>query len=54
MRLQNAIQHQHGCASKHVITIPLTEQFKGRIVWQGEVVWFARSSQGKTMLRICL
>jgi len=39
-RLQDAIQRLHGCKSAHVATIPLTEQFNGRILWQGEVEIF--------------
>ena len=39
--LQNIIKRQYGCPSTHVETIPLTEQFQGKILWQGEVEMFA-------------
>ena len=50
-RLQIAIRHQHGCASNHVMTIPLTEQLNGRIVWQGEVEIF--DLQGHATAKRC-
>src|SRR4029079_2719169 len=36
-RLRDAIKIQHGCASTHIQTIPLTEQSERKRVWQGEV-----------------
>ena len=39
-KLQVAIRHLHGCESKHVLTVPVTETFDGKTVWQGEVEVF--------------
>src|SRR5262252_1124271 len=39
-RLGDAIQRLHGCAAKHVQTVPLTEQVQGKIRWQGKVEMF--------------
>jgi hypothetical protein len=38
--LQRAIRRLHGLESIHVRTVPLTEQFEGKIRWQGEVETF--------------
>jgi len=38
--LQDAIRHTHGCASTHVGTIPVREDFGGYVVWDGEVEVF--------------
>lgn len=38
--LQNAIHRLHGCEAEHAETVPVTETFQGRIVWQGEVEVF--------------
>lgn len=35
--LQDAIQHTHGCESRHVGTVAVQEAFQGKMVWQGEV-----------------
>ena len=35
-----AIKQLHGCESKHVQTVPVTELFQGKIVWDGEVEVF--------------
>jgi len=40
-KLQDAIKRLHGRTSTHIQTIPLTEQFQGKILWQGEVEMFA-------------
>jgi len=39
-RLQDAIRRMHGCTAGHVAKSPVTELFKGKIVWQGEVEVF--------------
>jgi hypothetical protein len=38
--LQAAILNLHGCSSTYVETVPVTETFHGKIVWQGEVEVF--------------
>jgi hypothetical protein len=38
--LQDAIFKAHGCKAKHLRTIPVNEQFKGKPVWQGAVEVF--------------
>jgi hypothetical protein len=38
--LQDAIQHTHGCDSRHVGTVPVLEVFQGKIAWQGDVEVF--------------
>ena len=40
IRLRNKIRHLHGCEYSHAATIPLTDQFQGRIRWQGQVEIF--------------
>ena len=38
--VQDAIRHMHGCASRHVATVPVLEAFQGKTVWQGDVEVF--------------
>lgn len=38
--LQDAFQHTHGCASRHVATVPIKEEFKGKVAWEGDVEVF--------------
>ncbi len=38
--LQAAILNLHGCTSQYVETVPVTETFNGKTVWQGEVEVF--------------
>jgi len=38
--LQREIRRLYGVESVHVRTVPLTEQFEGKILWQGEVETF--------------
>ena len=45
-RLQTVIQQRYGCQSKHVATIPSTEQCNGKILWQGEVQIFNLQGHG--------
>lgn len=49
--LQDAIRHLHGCEADHVETVPVTETFQGRIVWQGEVEVF--NIRGHPVARRC-
>jgi hypothetical protein len=39
-RLQGVIRKLHGAESRHVATIPITEVFQGKPVWEGEVEEF--------------
>jgi hypothetical protein len=38
--LQAAILNLHGCTSTYVESVPVTEEFQGATVWQGEVEVF--------------
>jgi hypothetical protein len=38
--LQKAIRETHGCDSRYVKSVPVTEKFKGQIAWQGTVEVF--------------
>jgi hypothetical protein len=38
--LKAAILNVHGATSTHVETVPVTEEFQGETVWQGEVEVF--------------
>lgn len=38
--LQDAIRKLHGCESRYLETVPVTESFRGETVWQGEVEVF--------------
>jgi hypothetical protein len=38
--LQDAIKRLHGCHSKHVQSVPVTEQFQDKIIWTGTVEIF--------------
>ena len=38
--LKSAIQATHGCDSRHVKSVPVTEIYKGKIVWDGIVEVF--------------
>ena len=39
-RLLDAIRDLHGCESTYLETVPVTEIFQGKTVWQGEVEVF--------------
>ena len=39
-RLRKAIWRLHGCDADHIETIPVTEIFEGKTVWQGDVEVF--------------
>ena len=38
--LKEVIRKLHGTEAKHVETVPVTEEFQGETVWQGEVEVF--------------
>jgi len=38
--LQDAIFRTHGCKARHLGSVPVNEQFKGKPVWQGVVEVF--------------
>lgn len=38
--LQDAIRNLHGCESRHVASVPVTESFEGQTVWDGDVQVF--------------
>lgn len=38
--LRDAIRHMHGCESKWIESVPVTETFNGETVWDGEVQVF--------------
>ena len=39
-KLKKAILAKHGCGARHFTTIPVTEMFRGKIAWQGDVEVF--------------
>jgi hypothetical protein len=39
--LQAAILNLHGCEATYLETVPVTEEFQGETIWQGEVEVFA-------------
>ena len=38
--IQDAIRRLHGCESRHVESVPVHEEFKGKTVWSGTVEVF--------------
>jgi hypothetical protein len=38
--LKDAIRATHGCQSLHVKSVPVVEQFEGKVAWQGTVEVF--------------
>ena len=38
--LEDAIYKMHGCKSRHLRSVPINEQFKGKTVWSGIVEIF--------------
>jgi hypothetical protein len=38
--LKKAIRETHGCDSRHVESVPVTEHFEGKVAWQGTVEVF--------------
>ena len=47
IRLQLAVEHLHKCAAKHTATVPVTEVFQGRTIWQGPVEVFTITGHPK-------
>lgn len=45
--LQMAFRDLHSCEAKHIETVPVLEQFKGKTIWEGEVEVFALSGHKK-------
>ena len=45
--LQAVILNLHGCNAVHVKTVPVTEEFQGETVWQGEVEVFETTDHPK-------
>lgn len=46
--LRDVIQHLHGATADHVKSVPVTEKFQGRTVWDGVVEVFHLSGHPKT------
>ncbi len=38
--LKKAIRATHGCGARHFTTVPVTEMFRGKVAWQGDVEVF--------------
>lgn len=45
--LQAVILNLHGCTATHIETVPVTEEFQGETVWQGEVEVFETDDHPK-------
>ena len=45
--LQAAILNLHGCTATYIETVPVTEEFQGQTVWQGEVEVFETNDHPK-------
>lgn len=45
--LQQAIRRLHECESEHVESVPVTETFQGKTIWQGTVEVFTLSDHPK-------
>lgn len=46
-QLKKAILATHGCSSRHFTTVPVTEKFRGKIAWQGDVEVFDLNNHPK-------
>jgi hypothetical protein len=46
--LRNVIHHLHGAKARHLESVPVTEQFQGRTVWDGIVEVFQMKGHPKT------
>jgi hypothetical protein len=46
--LQGAIHNLHGAKAKHLESVPVTEMFHGRTVWDGIVEVFSLTGHPKT------
>jgi hypothetical protein len=40
LQLAQAIKRLYGCKATHVETVPVVEEFQGKVIWQGEVEVF--------------
>jgi hypothetical protein len=47
-QLKDAIKRIHGCACRHVKSVPVHETFQGETVWQGDVEIFDLSNHPQT------
>ena len=47
--LQDAIQKTHGCESKHSESVPIKEEFRGQVVWEGVVEVFELINHSKAL-----
>ncbi len=43
----HAIRELHGCECAHVRTVPVSEVFKGRVIWAGDVEVFDLAGHAK-------
>ena len=48
--LLEAIQKVHGCAARHVKTVPIVESFQGQTVWEGKVEIFQLEGHPKAAM----
>jgi len=46
--LQDVIHHLHGAKAKHLESVPITERFQGRTLWDGVVEVFHLQGHPKT------
>jgi hypothetical protein len=46
--LQNVIHHLHGATASHLESVPVTEMFQGRTLWDGVVEVFTLAGHPKT------
>lgn len=49
-RLKLAVEHLHNCGAVHRSTVPVTEVFRGKTIWQGEVEVFDLNGHPKAKL----
>jgi len=40
LQLIQAIKRLYGCKATHIETVPVVEEFQGKVIWQGEVEVF--------------
>ncbi len=45
--LKGAVEQMHGCAARHVESVPVREVFRGQTVWQGVVEVFELTGHPK-------
>jgi hypothetical protein len=46
-RLQQVVQHLHNCSATWLKSVPVTESFQGKTVWQGDVEVFTLTMHPK-------